>query len=71
MTYLSRLKVVQNTRRLSSSCVQFSAGGINDNGLSNGLSFGSSISTLSCKYSTVLVSEPMIGHAFEISPFPI
>lgn len=42
-----------------------------DKGFRSGLSFGSSVSTLSCKYSTVLVSEPISGHAFDVSPFPI
>ena len=71
MTNLSKLNTVQNTRRLSSSCVQFCADGMKDSGFSSGRSFGSSVSTLSCKYSTVRVSDPIMGQALDTSPLPI
>lgn len=66
--YLSRQNTFQNTRRRCSSSVQSLAGEIKLRGFSSEDSRWVSVSTLSCRYSTVRVSDPTFDQALDASP---
>lgn len=69
--YRSSRKTFQNTLLRSSASAQLRESSSKDSGSKNACCGFSSISMVSCRYSTVLVREPIIGHALVKFPPPI
>ena len=69
--YLSNRNTFQKTLLRSSASMKLSGFGSKMRGRKSGCPCVSSGSIVSCKYSTVLVRDPIIDHAFESCPPPI